>query len=250
MVIMRLDAALFAKGMCSSRNRAQTLIADGHVTVNGIVCLKASRTVSDTDEIHVTESLPYVGRGGYKLSYALAEFQLNLSGLSCLDIGASTGGFTDCMLQNGAASILAVDVGHDQFAEELKNHPGVTLMEGTDIRTLSPDSVGLPADFAACDVSFISLTQILPVLPPLLRAHANLVLLVKPQFEAGRQALNKHGIVKDEKLRLRAVKNIQDTAALYGFIALGFCESPIQGGSGNIEYLLYLRKSGSGNEVL
>lgn len=246
---MRLDAALFARGLCSSRNRAQTLIADGHVTLNGVVCLKASRTVSDTDEIHVTESLPYVGRGGYKLSFALAEFQLKLSGLRCLDIGASTGGFTDCMLQNGAASVLAVDVGHDQFAAELRNDDRVTLMEGTDIRTLSPETDGLPAQFAACDVSFISLTQIIPVLPPLLLPHARLVLLVKPQFEAGRQALNKHGVVKDEKIRMRTVKNIQDTAALYGMTPLGLCESPIAGGSGNTEYLLYLEMNGSGNEV-
>ena len=246
---MRLDAALFAKGLASSRNRAQTLIADGHVTVNGIVCLKASQSVEDTDVLHVTESLPFVGRGGYKLSYALSAFQLNLNGLHCLDIGASTGGFTDCMLQNGAASVLSVDVGHGQFAEELRADSRVTLMEGTDIRTLPPETDGLPADFAACDVSFISLAQILPVIPALLKPHAKAVLLIKPQFEAGQQALNKHGVVKDEKVRQRVVKNIQDTAALHGLVPLEVCESPVRGGSGNVEYLLYLENGCAGSEV-
>ena len=246
---MRLDAALTARGLCSSRNRAQTLIADGHVTVNGIICLKASQAVADTDDLRVTEELPFVGRGGYKLRYALSEFQIDLRGLRCLDIGASTGGFTDCMLQNGAASVLAVDVGHDQFAAELRDDPRVTLMEGTDIRSLSPETEGLPADFAACDVSFISLTQIFPVLPALLKKGGKAAVLVKPQFEAGRQALNKNGIVKDEKVRQRVVKNVQDAAALHGLVPLGCCESPIKGGSGNTEYLLLLEHHGAGNEV-
>jgi 23S rRNA (cytidine1920-2'-O)/16S rRNA (cytidine1409-2'-O)-methyltransferase len=152
------------------------------------------------------------------------------------------------MLQNGAVSVLAVDVGHDQFAEELRQDARVTLMEGVDIRTLPPETAGLPADFAACDVSFISLTQILPVLPKLMKPHAKAVVLVKPQFEAGKQALNKHGIVKDEKVRQRVVKNIQDAAALNGFVPLGCIESPIKGGSGNTEYLLLLENTNAGNE--
>ena len=239
---MRLDTALTERGLCTSRNRAQTSIAEGHVTVNGIVCLKASRQVSDTDEIQLTASLPYVGRGGFKIAYALSEFKISLKGLHCLDIGASTGGFTDCMLQNGAASVLAVDVGHDQIVQSLRDDPRVTVMEGTDIRSLSPETNGLPADFAACDVSFISLTQIIPYLSPLLKPHAHAVLLVKPQFEAGKQALNKHGIVKDEKTRQQVLRQIIDFSASSGFVPLGSCESPIKGGSGNTEYLLYLEK--------
>lgn len=248
MIRMRLDAALTGLGLCSSRNRAQTLISEGHVTVNGIICLKASQNVTESDVLRVTEELPFVGRGGYKLRYALSEFHLNLSGMRCLDIGASTGGFTDCMLQNGAASVLAVDVGHGQFADALRGDARVRLLEGTDIRALSPEEEGLPAEFAACDVSFISLTQIFPVLPRLMKPHAKAVMLVKPQFEAGKQALNKHGVVKDEKVRQRVVKNIQDAAALNGFIPLGCCESPIQGGSGNTEYLLLLENNNAGNE--
>lgn len=239
----RLDAALVSRGLCSSRNRAQSSVAEGHVTVNGIVCMKASRKVTESDEIAVTEPLPFVGRGGYKLSFALAEFKISLRGLRCLDIGASTGGFTDCMLQNGAASVLAVDVGHDQLAAPLRSDPRVNVMEGTDIRTLSPDTAGLPAEFASCDVSFISLKQIIPALHGLLLRDAQAVLLVKPQFEAGRSALNKNGIIRDEKRRMQVLRDIRDFAARSGFVPLGDCESPIRGGSGNTEYLLHLQKS-------
>ncbi|MCQ2417668.1 MAG: TlyA family RNA methyltransferase [Oscillospiraceae bacterium] len=239
---MRLDAALTARGLCSTRNRAQTSIADGHVTVNGIICLKASQQVQETDELCVTEALPFVGRGGYKLAFALSEFRIAVKGLHCLDIGASTGGFTDCMLQNHAASVLAVDVGHDQLAAELKNDPRVIAMEGTDFRTLTLETPGLPAEFAACDVSFISLTQIIPHLAKLLADDAQAVLLVKPQFEAGKQALNKHGVVRDEKVRQRILRQITDFAASNGFSPLQSCESPIKGGSGNTEYLLHLKK--------
>ena len=238
----RLDTALVARGLSSSRTRAQASIEEGNVTVNGAVCLKASQKVAESDVLRVTEPLPYVGRGGYKLRFALAEFGLRVEGLRCLDIGASTGGFTDCMLQNGAASVLAVDVGHDQMAQELRADSRVTVCEGTDIRTLPPDAPGLPAEFLSCDVSFISLKQILPVLPGLLSPHAKAVLLVKPQFEAGRQALNKHGVVRDEKVRRAVLREIRDAAAQYGFLPVGECESPIKGGSGNTEYLLCLEK--------
>ena len=238
----RLDAELAARGLCETRSRAQALISGGNVTVNGLVCLKASQKINDSDELHVTNPLPFVGRGGYKLSFALAEFRIALSGLRCLDIGASTGGFTDCMLQNGAVSVLAVDVGHGQLAEVLRNDPRVTAMEGTDLRDLPPDTNGLPVDFAACDVSFISLKQMIPLLPPLLTDQGTAVLLVKPQFEAGRNALNKHGVVRDEKIRQRVLRDIRDHAAQNGLVPVSDCESPIKGGSGNTEYLLYLRK--------
>lgn len=238
----RLDTALTAKGLCSSRNRAQTLISEGHVTVNGVVCMKASQKVAETDEIAVTEALPFVGRGGYKLRYALAEFAVRVDGLRCLDIGASTGGFTDCMLQHGAAHVLAVDVGHDQLAPELRADSRVTVMEGTDLRTLPADAEGLPADFASCDVSFISLRQIIPHLPRLLTENGTAVLLVKPQFEAGRSALNKHGVVKDEKRRQQVLRDIMNCCAENGLLPSGSCESPIKGGSGNTEYLLYVKR--------
>ena len=239
----RLDAALTARGLCSTRTRAQASIEAGHVTVNGTVCMKASRKVQDTDELRLTEELPFVGRGGYKLRYALAEFQISVKELRCLDIGASTGGFTDCMLQNGAASVLAVDVGHDQLAEVLRNDARVHVMEGTDLRALSPDTPGLPAEFAACDVSFISLTQILPYLPPLLAPGANAVVLVKPQFEAGKNALNKHGIVRDAKIHAKVLQNIREAAEAAGLMPLKDCESPVKGGSGNTEFLLLLQNS-------
>lgn len=239
---LRLDSAMVQRGLSETRTRAQSSIAAGSVKVNGIICLKASQKVSDSDEIVLTESLPFVGRGGYKLKFALAEWKIRLENRACLDIGASTGGFTDCMLQNGAASVLAVDVGHDQLAQQLRDDPRVTVREGTDLRNLPPETEGLPAEFAACDVSFISLKQILPHLPALLTPDAEAVLLVKPQFEAGRQALNKHGVVRDEKIRLRVLREIRDFAAHCGFVPLHDCESPIRGGSGNTEYLLHLQR--------
>lgn len=236
----RLDNALTLRGLCSSRNRAQAMIAEGFVTVNGTVCLKASKKVDDSDTITLTGSLPFVGRGGYKLRYALSAFGIRAEGLTCLDIGASTGGFTDCLLQNGAKRVIAADVGHDQLAEELKHDPRVLSLEGTDIRTLSPQTEGLPADLAVCDVSFISLTQILPFIPPLLKPDGQAVVLVKPQFEAGRAAVCKNGIVRDQKVHKKILQNIRESAKACGFVVRGECESPIKGGSGNTEYLLYL----------
>lgn len=238
----RLDTALVTRGLCSTRNRAKTSIIDGNVTVNGVVCMKPALMVSESDELHVTQPLPFVGRGGLKLAYALAEFKLSVEGLSCLDIGASTGGFTDCMLQNGAAHVLAVDVGHDQLAPELRADTRVTAMDGMDIRNLPRDTDGLPAQFAACDASFISLRYILPVLPPLLADHAKAVMLVKPQFEAGRIAVGKNGIVRDAKIRQQVLRDIRNVAAEAGFLPLADCESPVKGGSGNIEFLLLLEK--------
>ncbi len=238
----RLDTALVTRGLCETRNRAKTSIAEGNVTVNGVVCMKPAQSVVETDVLVVTQPLPYVGRGGLKLAHALAEFKLSVAGCACLDIGASTGGFTDCMLQNGAAHVLAVDVGHDQLAAELRADARVTVMEGMDIRNLPLDAAGLPVQFAACDASFISLKHILPVLPSFLEAHAKAVMLVKPQFEVGQSGLNKHGVVRDEKLRLRVLREIRDTAAACGMMPLGDCESPVKGGSGNTEYLLLLEK--------
>lgn len=238
----RLDTALVTRGLCTTRNRAKTSIADGNVTVNGLVCMKPSQSVSDDDVLKVTQPLPFVGRGGLKLAFALSEFRLSVEGLSCLDIGASTGGFTDCMLQNGAAHVLAVDVGHDQLAPELRADARVTALDGMDIRNLPTDTEGLPAAFAACDASFISLKYILPVLPQLLSDHAKAVMLVKPQFEAGRSAVGKNGIVRDAKVRAKVLREIRDAAAAVGLLPLADCESPVKGGSGNTEFLLLLEK--------
>lgn len=236
----RLDVALCERGVCPSRSRAQAAIENGAVMVNGIICKKSAKQIEAGDVIVLLEEPPFVSRGGQKLQHALSVFQLDLNGLSCLDIGASTGGFTDCMLQNGAKSVLSVDVGHGQLAQKLRDDPRVHSMEGTDLRALRADENGLPAEFAACDVSFISLTQILPYLKPLLLRDAYAVLLVKPQFEVGRNGVGKHGVVKDEKLRLQALQNIIRFAQATGFSPLNSCESPIKGGSGNTEYLLLI----------
>lgn len=238
----RLDTALVTRGLCNTRNRAKTSIEQGNVTVNGVVCMKPALSVTENDDLRVTQPLPYVGRGGLKLAYALAEFKLSVENLSCLDIGASTGGFTDCMLQNGAAHVLAVDVGHDQMAPELRADTRVTAIDGMDIRNLPSDTEGLPAQFAACDASFISLRYILPVLPPLLADHAKAVMLVKPQFEAGRSAVGKNGIVRDAKVRQQVLRDIRNAAAETGLLPLADCESPVKGGSGNTEFLLLLEK--------
>lgn len=239
---MRFDQALTERGICETRSKAKMEITQGHAAINGVICTKPSAAVSDGDMLSLTEALPYVGRGGLKLEHALKQFGISLDGAQCLDIGASTGGFTDCMLQNGAAHVLAVDVGHDQLAQCLRSDARVTVMEGTDIRTLPPDFKGLPADFVSCDVSFISLTHILPLLPARMQHGAKAVLLVKPQFEAGKQALNKNGVVKDPRVHAQVLRDIRNAAALAGLNPLAECPSPIQGGSGNTEFLLLVEK--------
>lgn len=240
---MRFDQALTERGICETRSKAKMEITEGHAVINGIICTKPATAVEDKDILSLTEALPYVGRGGLKLAHALTQFGLSLNGSHCLDIGASTGGFTDCMLQNGAAHVLAVDVGHDQLAECLRRDERVTVMEGTDVRTLPPEMHGLPADFVSCDVSFISLTHILPLLPTRMKHGAKAVLLVKPQFEAGKQVLNKNGVVKDPRVHAQVLRDIRDAAALVGLNPLADCPSPIQGGSGNTEFLLLVEKT-------
>ncbi len=238
----RFDMALVEQGLCETRSKAKMEIEAGHATINGRVCTKPAANINENDKLALTEALPFVGRGGLKLAHAIAAFHLDLRGLHCLDIGASTGGFTDCMLQNGAAGVLAVDVGHGQLVDSLRCDPRVTVMEDTDIRALTPDTKKLPADFISCDVSFISLTHILPLLPPLMTEGAMAVLLVKPQFEAGKQALNKHGVVRDPKIHARVLEQIRSAAIAVGLTPIKDCPSPIQGGSGNTEFLLLLKK--------
>lgn len=253
---MRLDVYLIEKRLCKSRTAAQNLIKQGGVTVNGAVCEKPSAEVTESDTVSITgEQLRYVGRGGLKLEKALSEFEIELSGAVCLDIGASTGGFTDCMLQNGVALVLAVDVGRDQLDEKLRKDDRVVSLEQTDIRSFSYDCCRdrLPqgfcgADFVGTDVSFISLKLILPHIYRLLRTGGTAAVLIKPQFEAasalcaGKSAIGKNGIVKDEKIRRRIVEEISQFALQCGFAVGGTAESPIKGGSGNTEYLMYLKK--------
>ncbi len=244
---MRLDVYLTEKGLCRSRSAAQSLINIGGVLVNGRTALKNSLEVTEADDISLVEiKLPkYVGRGGMKLEKALELWAIDLNGALCVDIGASTGGFTDCMLQNGAARVFAVDVGRGQLDEKLRADERVISCEQTDIRDFSLNE---RADFISTDVSFISLKLILPHIYRLLKSGGTTVALIKPQFEAGRQNLSKNGIVRNENVRLRIVEEIKNFALQCGFKIVGTSQSPITGGDGNVEYLLALKKREEGGE--
>lgn len=242
---MRLDVYLTEKGICRSRSAAQQLINLGGVTVNGKTAVKNSLEIADSDEVKIVElMLPkYVGRGGQKLERALELWSVDLGGKVCLDIGSSTGGFTDCMLQSGAARVFAVDVGSGQLNEKLRADERVISLENTDIRDFTFNNYDISAaDFIGTDVSFISLKLVLPHIYRLLAEGGKAVALIKPQFEAGRGSLSKKGIVRDEKTRLRCVEEIKRFAEQCGFTVMGTSVSPITGGDGNIEYLLGLRK--------
>lgn len=249
---MRLDVYLTQNDICKSRAAAQNLIRLGCVCVNGKTALKSSQETGDGDKVEIVEEKKpkYVGLGGLKLEKALSVFEIDLSGKICLDIGASTGGFTDCMLQHGAARVFAVDVGSCQIAEEIKNDSRVVSLEQTDIRDFSFDDFeGTDAaDFIGTDVSFISLKLILPHIYRLLKADGIAVTLVKPQFEAGtalcagKNAIGKNGIVRDEKIRLKIEHEIMDFARQCGFEVFGDTDSPLKGAKRNVEYLLALRK--------
>ena len=236
----RLDTELVKRSLAKSRTSAQSLIKDGIVFVNGSKVQKPAFETAEADEITIKGDLPrYVGRGGIKLEKALTEFAIALNGYICIDIGASTGGFTDCMLQHGAALVYAVDVGSSQLADKLRNDKRVISLENLDIRN-AVDKIPEKADFIAIDVSFISLKLVLPTAKVLLRSGGAVVALIKPQFEVGKSGLGKHGVVKDEKLRKQAVDGISCFAADLGFTVNAVTISPITGGEGNIEYLIYL----------
>ena len=239
----RLDIYLYEQKMVKSRSAAAEMIKSGSISVNGSVITKPSFTVNDGDSVFITgEVLKYVGRGGLKLEKALDFFSIDLSGRTCLDIGASTGGFTDCMLQNGAKLVYAVDVGTDQLDEKLRSDSRVISMEKTDIRNVG-DSI--PAvDFISIDVAFISLKLVLPSAKAHLKRGGCAVALIKPQFEAGKASLNKKGVVRDEKIRNRICSEISDFAASIGFTVGNVIISPITGGDGNTEYLIYLLNEG------
>lgn len=236
----RADLALMERGLCRSRSQAKILIAEGKALCNGIPVSKPSAMVQTEDTLTLTEGMRYVGRGGMKMEGALQAFPIRLKGRICLDVGASTGGFTDCMLQNGAAQVYAADVGHGQLDETLRTDARVMNLEGTDIRRLAE----LPEtpDFCSIDVSFISLKLILPAVFGLLAEKAECVALVKPQFEAGRADVGRGGIVRSARVHERVLREVLRTAQETGFTVAGVCASPIQGGDGNTEYLAYLKK--------
>lgn len=246
----RLDAVLVQQGLAPSRERAKTLIRNGQISVNGTVCTKPAFGVADTDAVTMEGSdIPFVGRGGLKLEYAVTQMQLSLDGLTCLDIGASTGGFTDCMLQHGAAKVYAIDVGHGQLVQKLREDSRVVNWEGTDVRRIAPEQLEQPADFFSVDVSFISLHHVLPYVLPLLKAEAGGVILIKPQFEAGRENIGKNGLVQSKRVHVQVLGNILALLASLGLTVQLLCPSPIQGGSGNVEYLAAVRK-GSAEGIL
>ena len=239
----RLDSELVGRGLVGSRERAKEYIISGQVFVNSTAAKKPSMEVASSDEIEIRgETLKYVGRGGLKLESAIKAFNIEISGLVCLDIGASTGGFTDCMLQNGAKKVLAVDVGHGQLAEKLSNDCRVVSMEGVNVKDLTADMLTEPIDFAASDLSFISARFAAYTLKDILPDGKSAVLLIKPQFEAGRQYLSRSGIVKDKKAHISVLKELCAEFESLGFNVLGLMPSPISGVDGNIEYLIHLVK--------
>jgi 23S rRNA (cytidine1920-2'-O)/16S rRNA (cytidine1409-2'-O)-methyltransferase len=238
---VRLDQLVVEKGLAPSRERARALILAGHVTVNGQPQTKAGAQVDgDADVALMAPDHPYVGRGGIKLAYALDTFGILVDRREALDIGASTGGFTDVLLQRGAARVVALDVGHGQIDWKLRNDPRVIVIEHFNARHLKPSDLPGPVDVVTIDVSFISLRQILPVVPPLLRPDADVIALVKPQFEAGRAEIRK-GIIRDDAVQARVVEEVSAAAREVGLNPVASTPSPITGAKGNVEFLLHLR---------
>lgn len=248
----RLDVLLVNQGLAVSREKAKTVIMAGDVFVNGQREDKAGSTF-DPEKCTIEvrgKQLRYVSRGGLKLEKAVEHFDLGLPGLICMDIGASTGGFTDCMLQNGAVKVYAVDVGHGQLDWKLRNDERVVCMEKTNFRYLQPTDIADPIDFASCDVSFISLTKILLPARAILKDGGRMVCLIKPQFEAGKDKVGKKGVVRDKSVHREVVEKIIKFATICGFDILRLDFSPIKGPEGNIEYLIYLKKDASLNDTV
>jgi 23S rRNA (cytidine1920-2'-O)/16S rRNA (cytidine1409-2'-O)-methyltransferase len=242
---VRLDALLVTRGLVDSREKARALILAGKVEVDGHRSLKAGTTIPVDAAIHVEKpEHPWVGRGGIKLAHALDEFHIDVTSRFALDIGASTGGFTDVLLQRGARHVIALDVGHNQLHWKLRSDPRVTVLEGVNARTLSRadlPGLGAGADVVTIDVSFISLRLILPVLPSLLNAGGNVVALIKPQFEAGREDVGKGGLVKDPAVHQRVIEEVTLAADHAGLTRIGVIDSPITGAEGNREFLMHIR---------
>ncbi|MFQ8921497.1 MAG: TlyA family RNA methyltransferase [Clostridium paraputrificum] len=239
----RLDILLVDRGIITSRERAKTSIMAGKVFVDGRRVDKAGEKVPVTANIEYKgEKLPYVSRGGLKLEKAMKNFPITLEGKVCMDIGASTGGFTDCMLQNGASKVFSIDVGYGQFAWKLRTDERVVCMERTNIRYVKPEDLGELVDFASIDVSFISLKKIMPATIELLKDKGEVVALIKPQFEAGKEKVGKKGVVRDIEVHKEVVFGIIDYLIEHNLNVLGVTYSPIKGPEGNIEYLVYFTK--------
>ena len=245
----RLDVLLTGRGLAASREKAKALIMAGIVYVDGQKEDKAGSMFDTGVSIEVRgNTLPYVSRGGLKLEKALKVFPVSPEGKVCMDVGASTGGFTDCMLQNGAVRVYAVDVGRGQLDWKLRGDPRVVCMEKTNIRYLKPEDVDAPADFLTTDVSFISLGLVLPPARNLMRDHADAVVLIKPQFEAGKDKVGKKGVVRDRKVHEEVSRKVIGIAHEHFFATMGLDYSPIRGPEGNIEYLLWLRREPEGTD--
>ena len=244
---LRLDNYVFLNGFAESREKAKALIMAGVVYVNNQKADKAGLTLKDSDVVEVRGNpLKYVSRGGLKLEKAMQSFPIDLKDKICADIGASTGGFTDCMLQNGAKKVYAVDVGYGQLAWKLRSDERVINLERTNFRYCTNEQIPDPLDFASVDVSFISLSIIIPALYPLLSLGAEAVCLIKPQFEAGKEKVGKNGVVRDPEVHKEVVLKIIDVMLGSGLSVLGLSFSPIKGPEGNIEYLIYVKKDGVG----
>ena len=240
----RLDVLLVQKGLAPSREKAKSMIMEGNVFVNNNREDKAGSMFPEDCVIEIHgNTLKYVSRGGLKLEKAMTHFQINLEDCICMDIGASTGGFTDCMLQNGAKKVYSVDVGYGQFAWKLRQDPRVVCMEKTNIRYVTPQDIDDVLDFASVDVSFISLTKVLPAAHELLKEHGQMVCLIKPQFEAGREKVGKKGVVRDKNVHIEVIENVISFALSNGFSVHHLEYSPIKGPEGNIEYLVHIEKA-------
>ncbi len=247
----RLDVLLVEKGLAPSREKAKAIIMAGIVYVDGNKEDKAGTTFSENAVIEVKgKTLPYVSRGGLKLEKAMQKFPITLSGKVCMDVGSSTGGFTDCMLQNGATKVYAIDVGHGQLAWKLRNDERVVCMEKTNIRYVVPEDIDELAAFSSIDVSFISLTKVLLPVKNLLTEDGQVVCLIKPQFEAGREKVGKKGVVRDRAVHEEVIRMVMDYAASIDFYPLALDFSPVKGPEGNIEYLLFLSKNKQDQEIV
>ncbi len=250
MAKQRLDVYMVEQGLVTSRSLAQSMIMAGEVYINQQKASKAGELINGDEKIEIrSKSLKYVSRGGLKLDKAMKSFPIDLSNKICMDIGASTGGFTDCMLQNGAAKVYSVDVGYGQLAWKLRQDPRVVNMERTNVRYITEEDILEPIDFFSVDVSFISLKLVLPVAYKLLKDNGYGVCLIKPQFEAGREKVGKNGIVRDKAVHLEVINNVVKFTRKLGFSVLGMDFSPIKGPKGNIEYLMYVGKNGEENAI-
>lgn len=246
----RLDVELVNRGLADTRSKAQNMIKNSSVSVNGRIVTKTAFKIDNSDSIKIVgETLKYVGKGGTKLEKAIKEFGINLKDKVCVDFGASTGGFTDCMLKNGAGFVYAVDVGSNQLDRSLLSNSKIKNIENTNIKSVKKNMFNKNIDFCTVDLSFISLSFAVPVVFDVLSLDGEAVLLIKPQFEVGKKNLSKKGIVKDRKAHIKVIENILNMIINIGFCILNITFSPIKGGEGNIEYLVYIKKSEKQNPL-